>query len=114
MIKHLSIALDALGDELSTKSLCSLCSIMLINYLLFRRKQFTNGDYHLWCLMGVQENSILCHGVLDKELLEIPESKICDFRHFFFRSHENIAGLEIAVHHWTPHVVKACDSLTIH
>ena len=79
----------------------------------FRRKQFTNGDYHLWCLMGVQENSILCHGVLDKELLEIPESKICDFRHFFFRSHKNIAGLEVAMHHGTPHVVKACDSLTI-
>ena len=76
--------------------------------------QMTNGDYHLWCLMGVQENSILCHGVLDKELLEIPESKICDFRHFFFRSHKNIAWLEVAMHHGTPHVVKACDSLTIH
>ena len=63
--------------------------------------------------MGVQENSILCHGVLDKELLEIPESKICDFRHFLFRSHKNIAGLEVAMHHGTPHVVKACDSLTI-
>ena len=38
IIKHLSRALDAVGDELSTKSLCSLCSIMLINYLLFQTK----------------------------------------------------------------------------
>ena len=45
MIKYLSTALSALGDELSTKFLCSLCSIMLINYLLFQTKAI-----HKWWL----------------------------------------------------------------
>ena len=55
--------------------------------------------------MGVEEDDILCHGVLDEELLEIPQTKVGDFGHFCSGGNKDVARLEVAVHHWTPHVV---------
>ena len=83
--------------------------------------------------MGVQKDNVLCHCVLDEELLEIPESKVgdfgnlgipmqirlqmkipqakVDFGHLSSSCDQNVARLEVAVHHWTSHVVKARNSL---
>ena len=62
--------------------------------------------------MWIQKDNILCHCVLDEELLEVPEPKVGDFRHFCASGDKNVAGLEVAVHHWTSHVVQACNALT--
>ena len=55
--------------------------------------------------MRVEEDDILCHGVLDEELLEIPQTKIGDFGDFCSGCNEDVAWLEVAVHHWASHIV---------
>ena len=90
--------------------------------------------------MGVQKDNVLCHCVLDEELLEIPESKVgdfgnlgipmqiqlqiqiqiqilqanVDFENLSPSCHKHVARLEVTVHHWTSHVVQASDSLSQH
>ena len=87
--------------------------------------------------MWVQKDNVLCHRVLDEELLEIPESKVgdfgnldipiqiqlqiqiqilqanIDFENLSPSCHKHVARLEVTVHHWTSHVVQARDPLTI-
>ena len=61
--------------------------------------------------MRVEKDHILCHGVLNEELLEIPQPKVGDFGHFCPSSDKDVAWLEVPVHHWTSHVVQTRDTL---
>ena len=63
--------------------------------------------------MRVEKDHILCHGVLNEELLEIPQPKVGDFGHFCPSCNKDVAGFEVPVHHWTSHVVQTRDTLHI-
>ena len=50
--------------------------------------------------MRIEKNNIFCHGVLDEERLEVPETKVRNFGGFGIGSDQHITGFEISMDKW--------------
>ena len=61
--------------------------------------------------MWIEKNNIFCHGVLDEERLEVPETKVCNFWGFGIGSDQNITGFEISMNKWVSQIVQITHSL---
>ena len=66
---------------------------------------------HLGRLVGVEEDHVLGHRVLDEVVLEIPQTKVGDLGGFRVGHHQNITWLEVPVDHRTSQVVKVGEAL---
>ena len=61
--------------------------------------------------MRIEKNNIFCHGVLDEERFEVPETKVRNFWGFGIGSDQNITGFEISMNKWVSQIVQITHSL---
>ena len=68
-------------------------------------------DQDLGRLVRVEEDDVLRHRVLDEEVLEVPQPEVGDLGRLGVGGHQNVAGLEVSVHHGAPQGVQVAEAL---